>query len=98
MEEILTEWCYFVQFVSYFLILKEDSKVLQIILINQPGNLNVLRAGKWHLFHLQNAINFKNFHLKLMSQSQKCKTIHIVYFLGELNVLIFVRQSVMMFL
>ena len=77
---------YFIQFVSYFLILKEDSKV-QIILINQPGNLNVLRTGKWRIFHLQNAINFKNyFHLKLMSQSQKFKTIHNVFFLGELNV------------
>ena len=59
----------------YFLILKEDSSV-QIILINQPGNLHMLRAGKWRLFHLQNAINFKNyFHLKLISQSQKFKTI-----------------------
>ena len=71
---------------SYFSIWKEDSKV-QIILINQPGNVNVLRAGKWRHLHLQNAINFKNyFHLKLMSQSQKCKKIHNVFFSGELNV------------
>ena len=68
---------------SYFLILKEDSKV-QIILINQPGKLNVLCASKWRLFDLQNAINVKNyFHLKLMSQSHKFKTIHNIFWGGE---------------
>ena len=56
--------------------------------INQPGDRNVLRAGKWRPFHLQKAINFKNyFHLKLMSQSQrKLKQLTLHSFWGKLHV------------